>query len=432
MPSTRQPLSAIQQPAASKAQGKKPAKIFDSSEDEAPIQIRKRKRAAQVVSDNGDEEEYSSEPEPASKHTRLDSTSGAQDAWDDGEISCHIFKSMCCKVRKDKKWPHVVKYIEQDSVGIGKIWSFVNRLIQSNVNLKRVVRDRSWRNSKALLSIGGKFVKQQMGWYMDVVTSPDETSPDDSEAEYLKKYVGQSDDIVQRIRGHKNEMKHGRQVHYKIAGVKGRVPTFVLLGVWTEDDAEVPFENALLDLVEMYFCLLFQSLQRQTLEKWLPAGAIIGDDGLNVALPLYQSSGDKKELFREMAALHKSSDPEVKAAAYVLTDEAKAKGRETQKAAGYQQLSQGQRTAKGTKQNVRAPETPDERNIQIKCSKCGNVKGNDPDPVWTISTPARYVTRAQVCFVCPKKAARHANPTHKPVDASILTVSTQKVDTFKA
>lgn len=306
--------------------------------------------------------------------------------------------------------------------------------------LKYVVTGKKWQDINSLLSIKGQCDKpHQIGWYLGVVTSPNEDK-------YLKKYVGQSDHMGHRMRNHRADLKAGenaRQLFHKVAGTYGRQTDFVLLGTWSKDDI-LPLDEALLDLVEMYFAILFQSLQRPSLERWLPPSVeIVGDDGLNVQLPLRQhsrpeTSVDSKRLFREVAELRYSTDPEIKKVGGNITKDAAAKGRATTKAQGYVPLSQGQRKAKGTKRNIRGPETEEERNIRIECSHCGAIKGIDADPLYTLSAPTRYVCREQICESCPEHsvnpktgAKKFTNPSHRPVDKKILTVSLQKVDKIK-
>jgi len=407
-----------------------PTKASKSSKqtEAAPARRAQKRPAAELE----EEDQSNGLPRRDAKRGRHDTESDVEDPWDHSEVTCPIFVSLCRKVRADGKFEHIVVYIEDNTVA--QVWRFVNGMVQSNRKLRRVVKYGLWKDIQALLAIAGNVHKDQIGWYADFVTAPDDD-------QYLKKYVGQTENMSKRMRDHKNEMKKGadgRQLHYKIAGVNGRIPTFVLLGTWTEDDI-VPFDTALLDLVEMYFALIFQSLQVPALRRWLPDGAeILGDNGLNVAPPLYQSASgfSGKADFRENTELRKSSDPEVRSCQYNITPEDAATGRESMRAQNYVALSQGQRNNKGTKRNTRAPVNDSERSINVKCSRCGNVK-TDPDPMFTRSKPTRYVTRAIICTKCPPKSfnpktnvPKYQNPTHKPVDSTTPTVSLQKVDSF--
>lgn len=84
-------------------------------------------------------------------------------------------------------------------------------------------------------------------------------------------------------------------------------------------------EALFLNLGEMYFALMLQSLQGDDLDHWLPVDTPREETnrGLNVALPLHQSFADMAK--RGMAKLLQSTDPEVRAYALSVLANNRAK-----------------------------------------------------------------------------------------------------------
>ena len=107
----------------------------------------------------------------------------------------------------------------------------------------------------------------------------------------MRLYVGQSTDMRSRINNHQNPdyRKLNPSLHYYIMDTEGMSHQFVYLCGYTE--TEVP--SMILNLLEMWCCLILQTLQEASLKNYLPESAISPGGGrhLNVALPLYQNSG---------------------------------------------------------------------------------------------------------------------------------------------
>lgn len=240
--------------------------------------------------------------------------------------------------------------------------------------------------------------------------------------EYLKKYIGQADQVRRRVRNHRSEMKKGKSLHHRIARVETRVSNFVLLGKWT-DDAVVPMAPALLDLVEMYFSLLFQSLPKRSLTKWLPIDVPLRKEtGLNIALPLYQAAlaaGSKKRAQLSFLDLKDSDDPEVRG----YLKDAAAKGRASMAAQNWVPNSRGLRQISWKQEVLRGPleDNDDEKHVEIECRVCKHKK-MDPDPLFQ-KVDGKYVVREQICTNCPVKRVNattggitYQKKLHHPVD----------------
>ena len=337
---------------------------------------------------------------------------------DTSSVPCPIFKHMCEKIFADDHYKHVVSYLDKNSVS--KVWSFVDGLIKSNKHLKMVIEKGLWDDLPSLLAIGGEpEAVNDQGWYMDLVTDPEKSG-------WFKEYVGQAHNTRLRLRGHRNEVKTGRSLHYKLARVEGRLMNFVLLGRWTKA-AGIPMDDALLDLVEMYFSLLFQSLPQPTLKKWLPASVPLRKEvGVNVATPLQQSVGDqlsRRQAKLEILHLRASSDAEVRSYVHCISKEAAAKGRASMAAQNWVPNSQGHRNVGWRRHVLRAPLEGNQHElvVRVRCIRCKSEK-TDPDPLYQKSD-GKYIVRQQVCEACPPAkvnpktgAPNYQKVLHHPVD----------------
>ena len=110
----------------------------------------------------------------------------------------------------------------------------------------------------------------------------------------MRLYVGQSTEMRSRINNHQNAdyRKRNPSLHYYIVDTEGVNNEFVFLCGFTE--TEVP--SIKLNLLEMWCCLILQTLQENSLRTYLPESAIRPGGGrhLNVALPLYQNAGQEE------------------------------------------------------------------------------------------------------------------------------------------
>lgn len=111
--------------------------------------------------------------------------------------------------------------------------------------------------------------------------------------EFWRPYAGQSNLLKRRIPQHITEVLHGRinTLCYWIASKPGRQLNFIRLWDVTEVDEDTHQSIEVLNsLLEMIFCLAFQSLPLPTLERFLGAGTqSFSLRGLNVVSPLLQN-----------------------------------------------------------------------------------------------------------------------------------------------
>ncbi|TPX07007.1 uncharacterized protein E0L32_011075 [Thyridium curvatum] len=156
------------------------------------------------------------------------------------------------------------------------------------------------------------FVYFRRGWY--VVYLWDELAPD-----WWKIYVGQAETLFDRANQHhaRSRNTNSNSFLYWTWRGDGETASFSLrkgkimkLGL-DESGFEGDDARLFLNLGEMWFSLIFQSLQKHDLKDWLPEGCAKPDQsrGLNVALPLHQ--GYSSSSYRGFGKLFRSEDPAV-------------------------------------------------------------------------------------------------------------------------
>ena len=263
------------------------------------------------------------------------------------------------------------------------------------------------RDVDALKSIGGDISTQSIGWYMNIITDDDDN--------LAGLYVGQALSLWRRIGGksdcHIRSKHRRRSLHHSVWDQPGRSNQFVLLGTLSEDEFETDDRNNVLNIMEHFFALVFQTLQPATLRKYLPSSIELVDDGarLNLALPLHQ--GDPEASKRAIAELANSTDPEKREYYQRRLQEGGAGAQAGHRAEDHASLRDGVRAA-STNFNViyRAPNKPEEENVLVKCFTCGNVRV-DKYPKWEIvpaGSVSRYVTDVLPCYVCYEKEGKRA------------------------
>jgi hypothetical protein len=161
----------------------------------------------------------------------------------------------------------------------------------------------------------------------------------------LRTYIGQSMNLRQRIAQHlnfryrrDNPSLHYHALQYSIYNSIG------VLAVLPMGNATLPGMDApdlLLNVLEMWMCLVFRSLPEESLREWLPSDGTIDParkegkegvvGGLNIALPL-----DQGEKSRNWVDLSESEDPLVRE--YLET---------TRKSSGVQLVKEEEGSARG-------------------------------------------------------------------------------------
>lgn len=155
-----------------------------------------------------------------------------------------------------------------------------------------------------------------------------------------------------------------------------------------------------LNLGEMYFSLVFRSLQTQDLIKWLPEGTVASHSdlaplGLNVALPL--SQGRVLESTMAFGKLANSLDPKVR------EDARRTLRQNIQKVYDdhfVKNTATLRKNAAWADENI-FRDGPAGQTVQVKCSNCGWVK-QDFTPRYIVRT-GQYLCRVTGCEECPIK-----------------------------
>ncbi|KAK4031346.1 hypothetical protein C8A01DRAFT_21412 [Parachaetomium inaequale] len=281
---------------------------------------------------------------------------------------------------------------------------------------------------------------------------------DAADIDFIKKYVGQTKRAIKtRAAEHRRVAARLRQFldgGDSVEDIQRRKGVHLLNFVWASsatrtfkftrlgtlkgdlDDLDRPLW---LNIVEMYFCLMFQSLQPGTLRQYLGVDSLdTPDSGLNIALPLYQSNRDKT--IGSTCACLQSSDPEIiryaKARLNFCLNPAREKLKElnwepSKKNLPLRRLEElnwnptafAMRKASPrwrTKYRDPVPKWGEPTVVKVFCKQCGFTT-LDTAPVFHIHTGA-YAVRRRRCLYCIPSAAdakhrlTHARRSLYPVE----------------
>jgi hypothetical protein len=210
---------------------------------------------------------------------------------------------------------------EKDSKYYGRYGKWVERHSRLEEFCFSCIRPHIWKylqgrwSLDALKAVGGDLRYEGRGIYLDGVLGLDRR---------VRIYVGQAYSIRARIAQHLNfrYRRDNPSLHYhamqnsiyNAIGLIAQIPS-PNMGNHTLPGMDCP--DLLMNVLEMWMCLVFRSLPLQTLEEWLPSngsirkGRKLGAEGefggLNIASPLDQ--GEKQ---REWLDLSDSEDPLVR------------------------------------------------------------------------------------------------------------------------
>lgn len=136
--------------------------------------------------------------------------------------------------------------------------------------------------------VGGDLNYGGAGVYLHILWSNDDPT-------LLYLYVGQSWNIAQRISSHNNPAHRTKypSLHYFAMDQGNLNSVYVVLAADIHTDEKD--SHYVLNIFEMWSCLIFQTLLPQDLHEWLPDNTKLQNwaYGLNVALPLWQGQGNK-------------------------------------------------------------------------------------------------------------------------------------------
>ncbi|KAL5116574.1 hypothetical protein ACEQ8H_005570 [Pleosporales sp. CAS-2024a] len=222
------------------------------------------------------------------------------------KILTHLLQRL--KDTDSKYYPKYGKWIERHS----RLDDFCFRCIRPQV--------WSFLNGRwsldALKSIGGDLKYEGRGLYLDGVLGLDRK---------VRIYIGQAGSIRSRVSQHLNfrYRRDNPSLHYyalqnsiyNSIGLMAQVPS-PNMGNHTLPGMDCP--DLVLNVLEMWMCLLFRTLPLQTLDTWLPDDGTVNKGrksghegkfgGLNIAIPLDQGEG----LQRAWIDLSECEDPMIR------------------------------------------------------------------------------------------------------------------------
>ncbi|KAK5997846.1 hypothetical protein PT974_00210 [Cladobotryum mycophilum] len=244
--------------------------------------------------------------------------------------------------------------------------------------------------------------------------------PKAEDLSFIRLYVGQSVNINGRIRQHQNHFANPNQnsLLYTIARQPNRMIEFFSLGTADDTWAQAEDKAEWLNIGEQFWSVLLQTLQPTALDEWMPAEiARATVAGLNVALPIHQSEGDRAK--KGFATLFKSDDPEIREYAVRVSTAAGELGRQSQRQNGFRDLVIGNRNSARSNQGKywrnADPALGDAPSMEVICATCMDPAGirMDTMPTYTI-TSGIYVARGKKwCVNCCKRDGKDKT-TFKP------------------
>ncbi|POR33136.1 Uncharacterized protein TPAR_06646 [Tolypocladium paradoxum] len=118
---------------------------------------------------------------------------------------------------------------------------------------------------------------------------------DTNDHEYLRLYVGQSNNVGKRVREHITSINNPNRekLLYTFAREQNRTAEFFLLGTSDESSIESQYADQWLNLGEQFWVVMLQT-QPTSLDQWVPASIPrAAAVGLNVSMPIHQNHDNK-------------------------------------------------------------------------------------------------------------------------------------------
>jgi hypothetical protein len=246
---------------------------------------------------------------------------------------------------------------------------------------------------------------------------------DDNDESWFRQYVGQAKEITTRLLRHRS-MRVRYETHdtnrplylmWNKEGVRAHyLPLHQVHGELGESENE---KELWLCLVEMFYCLVFETLQTKNLNQWLVGGARPDHRGLNIQVPLYQGETTRGPT-SGLGSLFSSNDPQIRQAAMDHLDKIRVAANAAKKANGW--VNCGRKVCDRHRRPIEGEAT----NVKIWCSSCKSEKSirMDIDPKYCVET-GKYVARHGRCegectlTAAEKKGGRSmASRRHIPVD----------------
>jgi hypothetical protein len=238
----------------------------------------------------------------------------------------------------------------------------------------RCIRPQVWTylhgrwSLDALKAVGGDLKYEGRGIYLDGVLGLDRR---------VRIYVGQAYSIRSRVAQHLNfrYRRDNPSLHYhamqnsiyNAIGLVAQIPS-PNMGNHTLPGMDCP--DLLMNVLEMWMCLVFRTLPLQTLEEWLPnegtvrkgrkSGAEGEFGGLNIASPLDQGGKQK-----EWLDLSDSEDPLIRDYLGRGKDEIKVEGKKEEQDENAQRRAKYTERARSYNKHWRQPETSPSQTIGL-------------------------------------------------------------------
>lgn len=155
----------------------------------------------------------------------------------------------------------------------------------------------------SLINIGGDINCHRAAVYLHIIWHPD----DDKEEFFL--YVGQSVDLKTRLKDHMNPLNRNKHpsLHYHAWDSRpGNLSAFVVLAYLDDirtNNSSIGTKDDLLkmNIIELWGTLIFQTLPKRELEKYISPITIIGRQHLNVFNPLWQGVCNLDDVFPNLS-----------------------------------------------------------------------------------------------------------------------------------
>ena len=155
----------------------------------------------------------------------------------------------------------------------------------------------------SLINIGGDLDCHRPAIYLHIIWHPD-----DDKEEFLL-YVGQSIDLKNRLKDHMNPLKRNKHpsLHYHAwDSCPGNLSEFVVLAYLDDirtNNSSIGTKDDLLkmNIIELWGTLIFQTLPKRELEKYINPTTIIGRQHLNVFNPLWQGVSSLEDVFPNLS-----------------------------------------------------------------------------------------------------------------------------------
>jgi len=141
------------------------------------------------------------------------------------------------------------------------------------------------------MSIGGDRKIPGLAVYLHVISKRDDF-------EHFFLYAGQSMELAHRLAQHDSPQFRSKypSLHYYVMELECMVSDYVIFA--ENIPAASEHQPRILNILEMFACLIFQTLDPTDLKNTFPEEAelFLPFWGLNIALPLWQSSPDRKPM----------------------------------------------------------------------------------------------------------------------------------------